>query len=80
MQDRYVGDIGDYVKLSLLRTLSVDRRIGIAWWRFPDETHNGDGRHVGYLSQPTLWRDRDSELFDFLQFPAKSDIPCQSAH
>ena len=32
MQDRYVGDIGDYLKLGILRALSPGYRIGIAWW------------------------------------------------
>jgi len=52
MQDRYVGDIGDYLKLSILRTLSPGYRLGVAWWLFPDEAHNGDGRHVDYLNRP----------------------------
>jgi len=31
MQDRYVGDIGDFGKFALLRKLSAGRRLGIAW-------------------------------------------------
>lgn len=30
MQDRYVGDIGDFVKYALLRELSVRARLGAA--------------------------------------------------
>jgi hypothetical protein len=67
MQNRYVGDIGDYLKLSILRTLSPGYRLGVAWWLFTDETHNGDGRHVGYLKRPDLWRHLDPELFDALR-------------
>ena len=52
MQDRYVGDMGDYVKLAILRALMPGERLGVAWWRFPDEVHNADGRHVGYLRKP----------------------------
>jgi hypothetical protein len=40
MQNRYVEDIGDYVKLAILRALSSRpsvRRLGVAWWLFPDE-------------------------------------------
>ena len=44
MQDRYAGDIGDFVKLGLLRALSSGCKLGIAWYRFPDEDHNGDER------------------------------------
>ena len=51
MQDRYAGDVGDFVKLGLLRALSPERRLGVAWYRFPDEDHNGDGRHISYLEQ-----------------------------
>lgn len=66
MQDRYAGDVGDYVKLALLRHLSRDRRLGVAWYHHPDEAHNGDGRHISYLSHPETWRHLDPELFDGL--------------
>ena len=66
MQDRYVGDVGDYAKLALLRALSPGRRLGVAWWRYPDESHTADGRHIDYLNQPPRWRHLDPELFDGL--------------
>ena len=66
VQNRYAGDIGDYVKFALLRALSPGRRIGVAWYLYPDESHNDDGRHIGYLNQPAIWRDLDPELFDSL--------------
>ena len=52
MQNRYVGDIGDYLKLGILRALSPKYRLGVAWWIYPDETHNADGQHIGYLDRP----------------------------
>lgn len=63
MQNRYAGDIGDYSKLGLLRTLHLAGfSIGLNWYLTPDETHNSDGRHVNYLYQdeyracdPALW-------------------------
>lgn len=67
MQNRYTGDIGDYVKLGLLRTLAVGRQLGVAWYLHPDEAHNADGRHIAYLSEPTRWRHLDPELFDGLR-------------
>lgn len=67
MQDRYVGDIGDFVKFGLLRALGHGQRLGIAWYLFPDEADNGDGRHIGYLKDQYLWRDLDKELFDVLK-------------
>lgn len=66
MQDRYAGDIGDYVKISLLRALVPQRRLGVAWFRYRDEDHNGDGRHTAYLSAPDKWRHLDAPLFDLL--------------
>jgi hypothetical protein len=65
MQDRYVGDVGDFVKFGILRALAGDHSVGVAWWLHPDEMHNGDGRHVTYL-QRANWRDLDQPLFDAL--------------
>jgi hypothetical protein len=67
MQDRYTGDIGDYVKLAILRALSPGRRLGVGWWLYPDEDHNGDGRHITYLDQPESWRAPDPLVFDHLK-------------
>lgn len=66
MQDRYVGDIGDFVKLSLLRALTKGQRVGIVWYLVPDEAHNRDGRHVDYLKD-SEWRRLDPEIFDCLR-------------
>jgi hypothetical protein len=56
MQDRYVGDVGDFGKFALLRALTGSPqpapRLGVVWCRFPDEGHNGDGLHVAYLRRP----------------------------
>jgi len=71
MQNRYAGDVGDYVKLGLLRKLAVGRKLGIGWYLYPDESHNDDGKHVGYLAKPTLWRHADPELFDSLSKVSK---------
>jgi hypothetical protein len=67
MQNRYVGDIGDYVKLAILRALSPGRRLGIAWWLFPDSGTAGDGRHISYLDAETKWQDLDPPLYDALK-------------
>ena len=66
MQDRYAGDIGDYIKFALLRFLSPGRRLGVAWYLYPDENHNSDGKHIAYLRNPILWRHLDEVLFDQL--------------
>jgi hypothetical protein len=63
MQNRYTGDIGDYSKLGLLRALqSAGFSIGLNWYLTPDETHNSDGHHVGYLHQDE-YRACDEELW-----------------
>lgn len=67
MQDRYAGDVGDFVKLGLLRAISPGRRLGVAWYRFPDEGHNGDGRHIGYLDHAQKYEALDPELFNHLK-------------
>ena len=66
MQNRYTGDIGDYLKLGILRSLSSGHRLGVAWWLHPDESHNKDGRHIDYLRRPQQWRRFDPALFDAL--------------
>ena len=66
MQDRYTGDIGDFSKLGLLRQLaSTGLSIGVNWYRTPDETHNSDGLHIGYL-QKKEFHSCDSALWSTL--------------
>ena len=55
MQNRYVGDIGDFGKYGLLRALSGEfpvssrkLRLGIVWYLHPDEP-NSDGNFTRYL-------------------------------
>lgn len=66
MQNRYVADIGDYVKLAVLRALAAGHSLGVVWWLFPDERHNADGGHREYLGRPNEWRHFDQDLFDAL--------------
>lgn len=68
MQDKYVGDIGDYVKLGLLRALMEDRKykLGVAWYRVPDEKDKKDGSKIEYLDRSDLYAELDRELFDHL--------------
>ena len=73
MQNRYTGDIGDFAKYGLLRALGVGHKLGIAWYLYPDESHNADGKHTAYLSMPDKWRDLDPDLFDGLRSVVDSD-------
>ena len=67
MQDRYAGDVGDFVKLGLLRAIAPNHRLGVAWYRYTDQAHNNDGRHTGYLEDTKSYRHLDPELFDHLR-------------
>ncbi len=55
MQDRYAGDVGDYGKFALLRALTCGPKdnlaLSVVWCRYPNENHNGDGRHLAYLDR-----------------------------
>jgi hypothetical protein len=69
VQDQYVCDIGDYGKYGLLRALFGNRsslRLGVVWYRVPNESHKTDGKYTGYLSQDSF-RACDPELFDQLK-------------
>ena len=75
MQDRYTGDVGDFVKYGLLRAIREGRQLGIAWYLHPNVGPSGDGSHTHYLSRPEEFRNFDSELFDHLKSLRSSGIP-----
>lgn len=67
MKDQYFGDINDYRKYGLLRSLTSAHqlRLGVCWLlTHSDDT--SDGRFLNYLNQPNRFRHHDPELFDFL--------------
>ena len=74
MQDKYAGDVGDFGKFSLLRTIfsGADNKIGVVWYKYPDELHNGDGRHTNYLTADT-YKACDEELVQKLSNVVASD-------
>jgi hypothetical protein len=56
VQDKYVGDIGDFGKYALLNHLRCHSRLGLSvvWYRVnPDHTdrehQKNDGKHISYL-------------------------------
>lgn len=66
MQNRYAGDVGDFGKLGLLRILARSGlRIGLNWYLVPDESHNADGKHTGYLRNEAF-RGCDDDLLSAL--------------
>ena len=42
MQDRYAGDVGDFVKYGLLRAIREGKRLGIAWYLHPNAEPSPD--------------------------------------
>jgi len=78
MQDRYAGDVGDFLNFGLLRLLLDESplRLGIVWYRVDDESHNGDGRHVSYLQPDNAigrrLRSLDPDLHDRLGVVVRS--------
>ena len=80
VQDRYVGDIGDFGKYGLLRSLSGPRgdcnpdsplRLGVVWYLYPDEDHTADGKFTSYLvdtpDNHSKYRVCDPPLYDSLR-------------
>ena len=71
MQNKYVGDIGDFGKYGLLRRLTCPEftasplSLGVIWYPFDDE-NNQDGKKIGYLKDEKN-RQCDAHLFDALQ-------------
>lgn len=75
MKNQYFGDINDYIKYSLLRSLSNNGQIttSVCWMLTPDDG-KGDGQFTEYLNQPYKWRSFDPELFDFFQERLKNRV------
>ena len=77
MQDRYVGDIGDFGKYALLNALCRSGSdldgprfsLGVVWYLVPDEPGN-DGKLTGYLDgspgNRARYRECDPALYDAL--------------
>ena len=60
MKNQYVGDIGDYTKLGLLRVLeNSGLSIGVNWYCTPDDANSTDGRHIEYLESPCATPDAE---------------------
>ncbi len=86
MQDRYLGDIGDFAKFGLLRELMASgaaKRLGVLWYLVPDESHTNDGRHISYLEESPGNHERfrrcDPSLYDTLGGLVRGGTRCVSA-
>ncbi|MBI4164588.1 MAG: hypothetical protein HY508_02510 [Acidobacteria bacterium] len=71
MQDKYVGDIGDFGKYALLNFLAKrDVVLGVVWYLTSAECDSRDGGFTQYLSSPDKANGLgkcDEELFDGLR-------------
>ena len=89
MQNKYVGDVGDFAKHGLLRFLSGETaeddgdrlRLGLVWYLYHGWPHNSDGKHVGYLMRTPdddkrEYRDCDPELWETLRDLILSNARC----
>lgn len=65
MKNQYFGDINDYKKYGLLRSImsaSSDLNILIAWMLTEDDGST-DGKFIEYLSKPEQWEKYDKPLY-----------------
>ena len=80
MQNRYVGDVGDFGKHGLLRYLSGMTsnddnpwlRLGVIWYLYHDEVHNNHGDLTSFLNRrpdddKSEYRNCDPELWEKLR-------------
>lgn len=85
MQDRYVGDIGDFGKYGLLRALSgtsesgIYFSLGVVWYLVKpghSESQNNDGKLTDYLDDSPdreCYKECDPSLYDTLKRLVSSD-------
>ena len=73
MQNKYVGDVGDFGKYGLLRRITgqttlmqPDIRLGVHWYLTPDD-QGPDGRHIDYLENRSTFRICDELLYESLR-------------
>jgi hypothetical protein len=68
MQNRYTGDVGDFAKYGLMREFSsAGFRTALAWYLYPDEKHNDDGKHITYIGRDEF-KKCDPKLHDQMEW------------
>jgi hypothetical protein len=67
MKHQYFGDVNDYRKYGLLRTIQRETglRLGV-WWMLTPNDGRSDGKFTEYLDNAARWRRYDPPLFDAL--------------
>ena len=65
--------MGDFAKYGLMRSFnSAGFRTALAWYLFPDEGHNSDGKHIAYLGRDEFRR-CDPDLHDQMKSMVDDD-------
>jgi hypothetical protein len=67
MKNQYFGDINDYRKYGLLRSIqsTCDMKLLVAWMLTPDDG-SSDGKFITYLKEPDKWEQLDPPLYQEL--------------
>ena len=86
MQNRYVGDLGDFGKFGLLRALCANSEVGnrsplslgVVWYLVPDEGHNSDGKFIQFL-EPSAQNQQHFRFCDPALYDALRDIVTSGA-
>lgn len=68
MKNQYFGDVNDYAKYGILRSLQSESTIAtsVCWALTPDDTRS-DGSRTSYLTDPEKWHQYDPVLFEGLK-------------
>ena len=66
MKHQYFGDVNDFRKYGLLRTLAKGNINILISWMLTQNDKSADGKFIKYLNDPNKWRQYDPELFDAL--------------
>ena len=69
MKNQYFGDLNDFRKFGLIRSLTGfgELSTAVCWMLTPDDCTT-DGKFIDYLQQPAEYRHLDLELFDKLKY------------
>ncbi len=65
MKNQYFGDVNDYRKYGLLRSLTGQGALSsMICWMLTEDDDRSDGGKLDYLLKTDAWRGSDKELFD----------------
>jgi hypothetical protein len=68
MKDQYFGDVNDFRKYGLLRSLAIPNRLHLGvCWMLTDSDGRTDGSQLAYLANPKKYRQNDPQLFEWLR-------------